>query len=375
MENQKLTDELIRNLRPRKKQYNVRDMELFGFGVRIYPTGRKVFFSQSQNRGRRKWEILGSVEEMNEADARKLASVRISNIKKPGAARQLETMLFEDVSRMFFDRYKRNWKPGTYKNSLGSYQRHILPFFQRMLIGDINKTIVGRWFASLGNRPRIANRSLPILSMMMQQTEVYGYRSGNSNPCKGKPRYKTALKKRFLSAGELFWLGTALNDYRKISPLAVSYLEMVILTGCRKGAMDGLRWSSYRHGNLYLSDSKTGPKTIYLFTAAREVLEAIPRTGERVFPAVRKKDVVGFFIAPHWAEIRKLCELDNVHMHDLRHTYASVAPEHGEHILTIGRLLGHKDPKTTLKYTHLANEQMQKTARAVSTAIAGGYVT
>ncbi len=371
MENQKLTNELIRSLKPRKKQYNVRDTELFGFGVRVYPTGRKVFFSQSQNRGRRKWEILGGTDEMSEAEARKLACVRISTIKEPGVKRQLEAMLFEDVGKMFFDRYTRNWKPTTHKSSLGSYQRHILPFFKGMLIGEINKIIIDRWFASLGNRPGIANRCLPILSVMMQQAEIYGYRRDNSNPCKGKPRYKMALKERFLSAGELSRLGSVLDDYRARSPLAVSYLELVILTGCRKGEMDGLRWSSYRHGNLYLPDSKTGPKTIYLSTAAREVLEAIPRTDERVFPAVRKKGKTGFCIAPHWDQIRKLCELDNVRMHDLRHTYASVALEHGEHILVIGRLLGHSDPETTLKYAHLANEQVQKTARAVSTAIAG----
>ncbi len=76
-------------------------------------------------------------------------------------------------------------------------------------------------------------------------------------------------------------------------------------------------------------------------------------------------------IDSHWRKIRKLARLPGVRIHDLRHTYASVALEHSEHIITIGRLLGHRDPETTLKYSHLANAHIQSTARAVSVAIGG----
>ncbi len=240
-----------------------------------------------------------------------------------------------------------------------------------MKIGEIERGHVMRWFASLGNRPGIANRALPILSVIMQQSEVYGYRLDNSNPSKGISRYKMTSKERFLSAEELARLGRVLEKYHKSFPHVVPFFHLLILTGCRKSEITNLKWSNYKHGNLYLPDSKTGPKTIYLSSAARAVLDVIPRTAPFVFPDRYGDGVSNGFLTIHWKAIREQAQLTNLRMHDLRHTYASIALEHSEHILTIGRLLGHKDPETTLKYAHLANDHIQNTASAVSKAIGG----
>ena len=358
------------------KEYVVRDTEVPGLGIRVYASGRKLFFAQMQIQGRRKQQSLGTVDRCSLAGARELALACTAD--SAGMVPTLPNVLFEEAAGRVLENYRRNWKSTTAKASFKAYENDILPFFEGMKIGDIDRSHVVRWFASLGNRPYAANRALPVLSVIMQQAEVYGYRPDNSNPAKGHSRYKRPSKERFLSKPELARLGKTLIKYREKHPHIVLFLHLMILTGCRKGEIAGLKWSSYKHGNLYLPDSKTGPKTVYLSVAARAVLDIIPRTSSFVFSGLKQRNggritsgITQGMIDPHWRKIRKLARIADVRMHDLRYTYASIALANGEHILTIGRLLGHKDPETTLKYAHLANEQIQSTARAVSVAIGG----
>ena len=148
--------------------------------------------------------------------------------------------------------------------------------------------------------------------------------------------------------------------------MEASIVRLLLLTGCRKSEILTLRWSEYREGRLCLSDSKTGPRTVWLSSAARKVLNDLPRTGPWVFPSPRGN-------GPHpknrfdcfWWKIRTEAVINDVRCHDLRHTYASIAIAHGETVLTIGKLLGHNDPATTLKYTHLADASAHEAAEAV----------
>jgi len=359
----KLTTARVAALKPRRRDYVVRDLEVPGFGVRVYPNGRKLFFAQTQNRvqnrGRRRQKSFGHFPALSLIEARRMARAFVAPINAPEPTPLPK--LFEDVGETLLHRYARNWKPSTHASSRRYYDQFILPFFSETPIAEIDERMVRRWFASLGNRPGQANRALPVLSVLMAQAEAYGYRPPNSNPCKGIPRYKMAPKERFLSADELARLGAALRAYPE--PSAAAYIHLLVLTGCRKGELAGLRWTDYRHGRLYLTDSKTGAKTVYLSAPARGVLDGLPRTGARVF------DIQ---VNPHWKSIRAEAGLDGVRLHDLRHTYASHALAVGEHILTIGKLLGHRDPETTFKYAHLADAHVQKTACSVSAAIAKG---
>lgn len=144
-----------------------------------------------------------------------------------------------------------------------------------------------------------------------------------------------------------------------------------MLTGCRKGEILTLRWRDYREGNLYLRDSKTGPRTVWLSSPARAVLEELPRRGRWIFPAKHKRAPMPQ-IDRFWFGLREAAGLADVRLHDLRHTYASVAMMAGETVLTVGRLLGHTDPETTLKYTHAAAHDIQAAAETVGTALGWG---
>ena len=369
-----LTQARIDALTPRKTVRNIRDSTLKGFGIRVLPSGTKRFFIHTQKDGRRIWKIVADANTVSLDDARRLARDLIGSIRTGGAAPSLpEDTLFEVVVEEVFRNYGRNWKPGTMKVNRGYLRNQILPWFAGLQIADITRSDIRQWFASLHSTPVAADRSAPILSVILRQAEVYGYRREGSNPCLGMRRYRTKGRERFLSREELRRLSRTLDRHELSQRLHVAFIRLLLLTGCRKSEIATLEWSSYREGHLFLPDSKTGPRTVWLSSPARAVLERLPRTGRWVFPTRRahKPLCTGAFDA-FWWRIRAEAELRDVRLHDLRHTYASIAIMQGETVATTGRLLGHNSSVTTLKYAHLSDSSVRKAVNALGAVLAEG---
>ena len=252
------------------------------------------------------------------------------------------------------------------------YRNQILPWFRGRPIADITRRDVRQWFASLHATPVAADRSAPVLSVILKQAEIYGYRLDGSNPCTGIKRYRRCGRERFLTADEMRRLSHVLDHHRESRPLKTSVVRLLLLTGCRKSEILTLKWSEYREGMLHLSDSKTGPRTVWLSSAAHRIFDDLPRSSLWVFPSPRRNyHLSGGTLNSFWLRVRAEAGIENVRCHDLRHTYASVALAHGETILTIGRLLGHTDPATTLKYTHLADATVHEAAEALVPVLGG----
>ena len=369
----RLTDARIRALKPLHTARDIRDSDLKGFGVRVMPSGRRRFFIHTQYDGRRIWKIIGDPEQTNLMEAREAARAALAAIRKgqPAVASPTET-LFEIVAEDMFRRYSRHWKLSTCKIN-GYYLRNqILPWFGDMQIADITGKDVQDWHTSLHATPVAADRSAPVLSVIMAQAEIYGYRPENSNPCTGIRRYRRAGRERFLSATELRRLGAVLSRHETDKPVPAAIIRLLLLTGCRASEIQTLQWRDYRDGHLHLRDSKTGPRTVWLSAPARDILAGLPRTSRWVFPSRRidgpvSKPVVQQF----WQRLRAEAGLDDVRLHDARHTYASIAIMAGETVPIVGRLLGHNDTATTLKYTHLAETVMRGAADAMGGVLAG----
>ena len=141
------------------------------------------------------------------------------------------------------------------------------------------------WFASLHNTPVAADRSAPIVSVIMRQAEVYGYRPEDTNPCAGIKRYRRQGRERFLSTAEVRRLAEVLTRHEADHPQAVAIIRLLLLTGCRKGEIVSLKWSFYREGKLFLPDSKSGPRTVWLSSDARAILDSLPRAATWIFPS------------------------------------------------------------------------------------------
>ena len=356
----------IRCLRPRRQPYAVRDSELRGFGVRVSPSGAKRFFLHVQHAGTRVWKDCGDAATVTLADARARAVAELAALR---GGTQTLSVPFETVAEEVFRRYGRRWKARTRAVNRIYYRRQILPWFRGRAITAITAADVQAWFASLRATPAAADRAAPVLSVILRQAEAYGYRPEDSNPCRGIRRYRRRGRERFLTPDELRRLGAVLVRHDTERPLATAAVRLILLTGCRKGEILTLAWSSYREGRLYLPDSKTGPRTVWLSSAARDILDSLPRRGRQVFPGTRSRFLE---LQPAWQAIRREAGLDDVRLHDLRHTYASVAMLGGETLLTIGRLLGHNDPATTLKYVHLADDVARQAVQMVAPVLGDG---
>ena len=366
-----LTDARIGALVPRKTSYDIRDGKLRGFGVRVTPSGRKRFFVHCQHRGKRVWKIVGEAGAMDIAGARSVATTMLAAIRRgePAPARP-EEALFEAVAETVFREHERVWKPRTLKVNRGYLKKQILPRFAGRNIAAIDGREVRNWFASLAATPVAADRSMPILSVIMREAERMGYRPEDSNPCRGIRRYRRKGRERFLSDDEIRSLSTVLSTRAERYPSQVAAVRLLLLTGCRKSEILTLRWSDYREGHLFLRDSKTGPRTVWLSRPARTILDRLPRSGRWVFPAPRaggpRNEV---WLYRFWQDARAEAGIEDVRLHDLRHTHASIALRTGATVLGIGRLLGHADPQTTLKYTHPADTMIDAAAETVGAVL------
>ena len=374
MTNLAFTDAHVRALRPRKRAYDIRDRKLRGFGVRVLPSGRKRFFVHCQHQGERIWKIVGDAGTMSVVEARKHATGLLAAIRRTGNTCTLPgEALFEAVAETVFQRYERVWKAGTLGVNRCYLRNQILPHFAGRQIAEIDRQDVRNWFAALRATPVAADRSMPVLSVILREAEAMGLRPEGSNPCRGIRRYRRKGRERFLSDEELRRLSVRLSDHARCCPLQVAAVRLLLLTGCRKGEILTLRWSDYREGHLFLRDSKTGPRTVWLSAPARRVLDTLERTSRWVFPASRAdRPRSASWLDHFWWRVRAEAGLCDVRIHDLRHTHASLALRQGETILAIGRLLGHADPQTTLKYTHLADAMVMDAAETVGALLGQG---
>ncbi|MCY4137095.1 MAG: site-specific integrase, partial [Rhodobacteraceae bacterium] len=275
---------------------------------------------------------------------------------------------FEEVAEVVFRRYARHWKPGTLAVNGMYLKNQILPRFRGQQIGAITSKDVQQWFASLRSTPATADRAMPVLSVIMREAENHGYRPEGSNPCRNIRRYRRRGRERFLSQEETRRLGAALA--RHDGHILAAAVRLLLLTGCRRNEIMTLQWQDYRDGHLFLRDSKTGPRTVWLSSAARAVLDGLPRTDVWVFPA-RTGSGPSPGLNRFWQELREEAGFGDVRLHDIRHSYASFALQAGETVLTIGRLLGHRRPETTLKYIHLADDSVRAAVDAVAPILGG----
>ncbi len=199
----------------------------------------------------------------------------------------------------------------------------------------------------------------------MTWCEDQGHRPEGTNPCRKIQRYAETKRERFLQPAELARLGAAL-DHAATSHLASEHalaaLRLLILTGARLSEILTLEWSfvDIDRKALFLPDSKTGKKPIALSEAAIEVLTALPRYATNPYVIVGHRHGMHLVnLQKPWQSVRTLAKLDGLRIHDLRHTFASVAVASGGSLPEIGALLGHSQPQTTQRYAHLGNDPVR----------------
>ena len=342
-----------------KRPLTVLDTDLRGFALKVSASGNKTFVVRAARRLGTAETVLGSAGELTAAQAREQAAAVI----EAAADEREHGPVFRDFACEFMRRHARRWKPATREANALILRRYLVPFFAAMRVAGIARADVARWFDSMSATPGNANRALPVLSVMMRQAELWDLRPQGSNPCRGMRRYKMQPRERFLSLDELKRLGFVLDHAEDAQ--AAAAIRLLLFTGARSSEVTGLRWDWIRGTRAVLPDSKTGPKAVQLPPPARAVLAALPRTSPFVFPDSSGDGPIAN-LGHRWNKLRALAGLDDVRIHDCRHSFASHAVMSGLDLYTVGRLLGHADTASTERYAHLADSHVRAAARRIS---------
>ena len=376
----KLSKRVVDRLAVDGKDTVVWDRDLPGFGVRVYPSGRKVYVVQSRSGGKSRRVTVGRHGEITPEQARKSAVKLIVCIKagEPLVDTEPESppTLGELAERYLREYVGMHCKPNTVKHYGQMVRKHILPALADLRVSEIQRKHILQFQYGLRDMPTVANRTVDILVKMFNLAELWEMRPPGQNPCRSVRRYKVSPRKeRFLTPEELARLGLILENARAerlASRHAAAAIRLLVLTGCRRNEMLGLAWDDldFEAGEMRLADSKTGARIVPLPPAAAEVLKNLPRTAGNpwVFPG-RKKGAHQVNINDAWERVRERAGLEDVRLHDLRHTYASRALALGEGLPMIGELLGHRQVNTTARYAHLARESIQASTARVAESI------
>ena len=375
----RLTDSNAGRFRPGESEYTVRDTKTPGLGVRIKPSGYRTWVHHGSVSGSPRRHSLGPVGLKTVEEAR-LECLELQLRGQTGEA--LDETVKMAVPK-FRDFVEGEWKTARYDHFKLSTRKgvdnplktQLLPNFGTLPLDRITRSRVNRWFDQYSrSAPGGANHTLVILSGILNHAIVCGHIT--MNPTRGLRRNPRRKMTRFLSREEIHRLHAVLDSCvaeRLVYAPTADIIRLLLLTGCRRGEILNLQWREVGEDVLELLDSKTGPRTVFLSPKAKAVIERQPRPDSPwVFPSPvnREKPRSVGSLDKLWKLARKRAGIEDVRLHDLRHSVASQAVLNGVPLPVVARLLGHSQVSMTLRYTHVADKEVEAAAQRVGRVIA-----
>ncbi len=250
-------------------------------------------------------------------------------------------------------------------------RQYLSPVFGRRALADIARADVERWLLELparGLAPSTCNRILAVFKSVCSLAAVHGLLPAGQSPCAGVSSLKVrARRERYLSHEEARRLMKTLERSDRQEAIV---LRLLLLTGARKNEILRLRWENIRLDLRLLTVplSKSGrPRHIPLSEKAAAIIRSIPRTAGNpwLFPGqVPGKPLSDIYL--FWNDLRRSLGLGDVRIHDLRHTFASFLVNAGHSLYEVQTILGHSDPRTTMRYAHFGQASLKMTTETVS---------
>ena len=358
------------------------DRELTGFGVRVYPTGTKVYVAQARGPKGPRRVAVGRYGVVHAEQARQRAAKIITRIKagdeaalKPQKPAGGPTVA--DLARRYLDEYAAvRCKPKTQETARGAVHKHILPALGKHPLTEVERAQVVDMHQRLCGTPSAANIALRTLSLMYRLAGEWGLVPEGMNPCRSIAKYPERRRERFLTDKEFTRLGQTLDEVGTrggATAPAVAAIRLLMLTGCRKNEILKLRWEDVAldESELKLPDAKTGARVVPLSPQAVKLLAELPRTEGNPWVIHGKRPGTHMTeLDDAWQTVRARAGLSDVRLHDLRHSFASRALALGESLPMIGKLLGHAQVETTARYAHLSRESVREVAERIAASIA-----
>ncbi len=359
------------------------DADLKGFCIRRQSSPAVSYLLKTRVNGRIRWFTIGrhgqatrSGQTWTPETARKDALRILADPLAADEPSREDGLTFALVAEQFLTNHGTKIKANTLTEYTSLMRLYLLPAFSNKPIQSITRADVSTVHASWQEFPRAANHALSVLSKLMSWAEDQGFRTEGANPCQRVQRYKENKRERFLTSDELARLGAAFDKAESthlVGPFPLAAMRLLIFTGARLNEILTLEWSHIDLDRriIFLPDSKTGKKPLTLNDAAIDVLKSLPRFANNPYVIAGHRHGAHLVnLQKPWQLVRKIAGLDEVRIHDLRHTFASVAVASGGSLPILGRQLGHSQPQTTQRYAHLADDPVRQLTETTGTTLA-----
>lgn len=384
--------------------------------------------------GRQRKPVIGEHGALTCEQAREIAKDWMVEVRQGGdpsqrkqeARKALNLSEFRDI---YEERHIDKMKPKSKVEEKRIWDKYIIPALGRNKLASLTRQDVVRLHHGLSEKPYMANRVLEALRRALNLAAEWGFIEGKENPCIHVKKYKEQSRERFLSSAELGYLGDALRAAEAESvemKSATRAIRLLIFTGCRRNEILEMKhdWIDAAQSKVDFPDSKTGKKSVFLNPPALEILSEAERVkgNPYVCPGKGGKGHLVNLQKP-WSRIRRRAEIfrlidliaehegwnaakvtkarkesasgnvgdtlqsyramcrvlgihlegkgiEEVRLHDLRHSFASVGAASGFSLPMIGALLGHKEQSTTQRYAHLMGDPVKEAAGVIGSRIA-----
>lgn len=384
----RLTDALVKKAIPPAKGYSLTwDEETTAFGFRITARGVRSFVvAYTTVGGKERRLTLGQYPALSVTAARRLAvetrgrvyagqdPMQDRRTRRQDAARAVRPPTLGDLKERYFEEHVHLRRTPEGAKNEAIYWRAILTVLPTALpLSDLRHASVQQLHKALSDKPIRANRVITSLSTALNFAVKRGWIA--ENVAKGVHRNPENPRERYLTDDEITRLNYALDAHpMRESALAIRFL---LLTGARKGETLQALWSDIDLTLGFWTKPAGTTKTrrvhrVVLSDAALDVLREMrsrhPKS-QFVFPGASGDALTSF--KRTWGSIRRSAGIPGFRLHDLRHSHASLMARAGASLLLIGNALGHTQPSTTLRYTHLTEGALRQTTNQVAEYASG----
>jgi integrase len=408
----KLTKRTVGALEPRTERYDVYDSELPGFALRVTPNGTKTFaivYRAGKGRGApsRRFTIGAygklTVDQARDEAKAQLARVELGEDPARDVADEKALGTVAAVGTQFLADVDMRRKETTASEYRRIWDRHVAPALGSRRVDTVTVEDVTRIQRSMRKTPILANRCMAMLGAFFTFADPDGERG---NPAHKVEPFPEKARERYLTPDEVQRLGDALKTAEKTglplapqiakhrkrakgkmakhrpksadklkpaNPYMVAAIRFLLFSGWRENEALTLKWSDLdkARGSATLGDTKTGRSVRHLGAPAWALLDELPVIADNPHVFVGRGDGEHLKdLSIVWYAVRHAARLDDVRLHDLRHSFASTIASSGGSLLLIGKLLGHKNPRTTARYSHLFDDPVRATADATASQLA-----
>jgi integrase len=408
----KLTKRFVESLKAGDGDQVIFDDLVPGFGVRMVPGGIRSYLVQYRNAQRRSRRLTigkhGTITVDQARDRARKILAAVHDGRDPAGEKQAfreAPIMNELLDRYLTEHVGKKNAESTGEVVRGIVEKHIRPSLGTHKVAGVTMNDVEAMHRRMANTPRQANFALAICSKAFSLAELWRARPNGSNPCKGIERYPEEQRERFLTGEELLRLGEVLRaavsqglpwsdnlkaskhlpkpeNRRALYPRGTTAaIELLLYTGCRLSEILNLEWSRVDLAEeelITLAKTKSGkPQYVVINQPARSVLEEMwPGNTKARFVLPSRDDAARPLsksaIEQAWQRIRTVAGLEDVHLHDLRHTLGTYAGQTDANAFMVRDLLRHRTLAMTGRYVNRANDPLRALSDQVAKRIEAG---